>query len=156
MSMTYRVDLSIGLHPVWHDEPPRVQVSCHDQSHVFDLDRAVMLDFSFEASGTQSLQVEFLNKKDQDTRTDLGLDKAVIIDSVSFFAITDPRFVWQARYRPHYPEPWYSQQVDQGSAPPGELTNVDRLSWNGTWTLDFELPVFTWIHRLQDLGWIYR
>ena len=29
------------------------------------------------------------------------------------------------------------------------------LGWNGRWVLEFETPVFTWIHRLEDLGWLY-
>jgi hypothetical protein len=35
------------------------------------------------------------------------------------------------------------------------LKNHTYLSWNGKWTLTFDVPVFTWIHRVQNLGWIY-
>lgn len=34
-------------------------------------------------------------------------------------------------------------------------TNATYLGWNGLWVLEFELPIFTWIHKLENLGWIY-
>ena len=103
-------------------------------------------------SNTQTLTVELLNKTNDDTRPDSGLDKAVIIESISFFNITDNRFIWLGEYRPEYPEPWYSEQTVR---PEPLLKNHTYLSWNGKWTLTFDVPVFTWIHRVQNLGWIY-
>jgi len=99
------------------------------------------------------LIIELINKRDCDTELSKGLDKYLIIKSVVFFGIQDPRFTWAGTYRPDYPEPWYSQQSDP---PPAILTNQDRLSWNGRWVLEFETPVFTWMHRVLDLGWIYN
>jgi hypothetical protein len=104
------------------------------------------------ADNTATLTVELLNKTDVDTVPDKGLDKAVIIESVSFFDIADDRFVWAGEYCPEYPEPWYSEQTVQ---PAPLLKSHTYLSWNGKWTLTFDLPVFTWIHRVQNLGWIY-
>ena len=51
--------------------------------------------------------------------------------------------------------PWYYQQIEKGIILDDELTNIDYLGWPGTWTLDFTSPVFTWIHQIQSLGWIY-
>jgi hypothetical protein len=85
--------------------------------------------------------VEFLNKLPNDTVPGSNLDKAVVIESVSFFGITDPKFAWAGVYHP----------VDQDP-----LSAHTYLSWNGTWTLRFDVPVFTWMHQVQDLGWIYQ
>lgn len=150
------VNLDLVLRPIWHDDAPRVTVSCHDQSHDLLLDRTTTISFDFCGQGPQVLSVDLLNKTDRDTRLDLGLDKAVVIEKISFFGITDPRFIWAGRYRPIYPEPWASQQRALGQDPPQILGDQDRLSWNGHWWLDFDLPVFTWIHHVQNLGWIYR
>jgi hypothetical protein len=29
------------------------------------------------------------------------------------------------------------------------------MGWNGRWELNFRVPIFTWIHQLENLGWIY-
>lgn len=154
--MLYEVNLELVLRPIWHDDAPRVRVGCHDIIQELVLDRIRTISFDFVGQGSQVLSIDFLNKISRDTRPDLGLDKAVVIEKISFFGITDPRFVWEGRYRPIYPEPWASEQRALGQALPDVLGNQDRLSWNGHWWLDFDLPVFTWIHHVQDLGWIYR
>lgn len=93
------------------------------------------------------LEVIFFNKPELDH------DMAVVVDSVEFFGISDPRFVWQGEYRPKYPEPWYSQQLTK---PESVLSANNYMGWNGTWRLNFSVPVFTWMHQVQGLGWIYQ
>lgn len=152
----YDLDLDLTLEPIWHADPPRITVTCHDTRYEQDLRSVETLSFRFRACGTQRLAVTLSNKCDNDTIPDLGLDKAIKIVGISFFGITDPRFIWLGQYRPHYPEPWASQQLTAGHALPPVVNNIDRLGWNGTWWLDFDLPVFTWIHQVQDLGWLHR
>ena len=65
--------------------------------------------------------------------------------------IQDPKFAWAGIYRPEYPEPWASEQTNLAT----ELSSHTYLGWNGTWRLTFGVPVFTWIHQVQNLGWIY-
>ena len=149
--MTYPVELSVELVPVWHRDPPQINIGV-DSTKTVVLEHAQRFDFDFVGQGTHQLIVELLNKQDSDTDLARGLDKAVIIKSVAFFGIQDQRFVWAGKYRPVYPEPWFSQQINP---PPEVLDSQDRLSWNGRWTLDFDVPVFTWAHRQLNLGWIY-
>lgn len=92
------------------------------------------------------LEVVFMNKPELDH------NMAVIVDQVEFFGISDPQFVWAGVYTPRYPEPWYSEQQIK---PEPHLTQQNYLGWNGTWRLDFDVPVFTWMHRTLNLGWIY-
>ena len=152
MAIDYPVKLDIHLRSIWHDNPPEINIGIND-----DIQRIILTDdqifhYEFTADNTSILSVELLNKTDADTISDKGLDKAVIIESVSFFGINDPRFVWSGEYRPDYPEPWHSEQL---AKPEPLLKNHTYLSWNGKWTLTFDVPVFTWIHRVQNLGWIY-
>lgn len=156
MDMLFEVELDVVLRPIWHRDPPRVRLCCHDDHRELELHKITASSFRFHAAGPQTLSIQLLNKTDLDTVPDLGLDKAVIIESISFFGITDPRFVWAGRYQPIYPEPWASQQRSIGHDLAPVLTDVDRLGWNGVWSLDFDLPIFTWIHHVQNLGWIYR
>jgi hypothetical protein len=93
------------------------------------------------------LEIVFMNKPELDH------DMAVVVDSVEFFGITDPKFVWAGVYTPKYPEPWYSQQQ---SKPPAQLSQHNYMGWNGCWRLDFTVPVFTWMHQTLNLGWVYQ
>jgi len=101
--------------------------------------------------GEYQLSVEFFNKLDSDTDIHAGIDKAVIVDQIIFNNIQSPNFVWAGEYRPQYPQPWASQQ--QNLAP--LLKSHNYLGWNGKWTLTFSVPIFTWIHKTENLGWIY-
>lgn len=75
----------------------------------------------------------------------------ISLDRLSFFAISDPRFLWAGNYVPDYPEPWASQQKNL----PKSYQNFTVLGWNGTWTLEITNPIFTWMHQKLSLGRIY-
>ena len=155
MAIKYPVKIAVTLRPVWHQDPPRIRVGIDNNLTEIDLRKNTTINFDFESDSACELSVEFLNKQDSDTVPESGLDKAVIIENVSFFGISDPKFVWAGVYTPNYPEPWATQQQSQGVALKQHLTPHNYLSWNGKWRLTFTVPVFTWIHQTQDLGWIY-
>jgi hypothetical protein len=79
---------------------------------------------------------------------------AVRVQQIVFNKIDDKKFIWSGKYRPIYPEPWISQER-KSKVIPTTLFNTDYLGWNGIWKLNFEVPVFSWIHKITDLGWIY-
>ena len=149
MSIDYPVVIDIHLRSVWHDNPPEINIGINNDIQRIILSENQTFHYEFDTDKSVVLTVELLNKTDADTVN--GLDKAVIIESVSFFGISDPKFAWAGEYRPEYPEPWASQQHELKSL----LKSHTYLSWNGKWTLTFTVPVFTWIHQIQDLGWIY-
>lgn len=153
--MTYPVKLSVTLQPIWHQDPPKVRVSVDTKQSEMVLTQTTTINFEFDAVENCHLVVEFLNKHNHDCVPDQNLDKAVIVDSVGFFDIVDPRFVWAGVYEPEYPEPWATEQKNQGVVLKQQLCPHNYLGWNGKWTLTFDVPVFTWIHKIQNLGWIY-
>ena len=76
---------------------------------------------------------------------------AVEIESVTVEGITVDRFKWAGIYTPNYPEPWASTQTNLQPT----LQSATYLGWNGRWELPFSVPIFTWIHQTENLGWIY-
>lgn len=153
MNTKYSVKTRILITPKWHNDPPAIRVGCGKEIYNYTLYDPRWFDFTFATDNLQeTLFVEFLNKKDSDTVIEHGLDKAVIVTAVEFFGIHDPKFVWAGVYEPTYPEPWASQQKDLEPL----LKNHNYLGWNGKWALTFDIPVFTWIHKTQNLGWIYN
>lgn len=155
--MTFDLQGSITLDPVWWLDPPSVVVRLDDrllyQDYLTSLE-AIPISGQLE-QGDHVLAVDFCNKTDQDTDIERGLDKAVVIKSLDFFGITDPRFIWAGRYRPVYNQHWVAEQKAKGTSPAAVLAPHTYLGWNGTWQLDFSVPIFTWIHKTQSLGWIY-
>lgn len=96
--------------------------------------------------GPQVLFIEMYNK------TNDTPDMALEIESVTFEGMTLDRFKWNSKYYPNYPEPWASEQSEQLAECHSSAT---YLGWNGRWELHFDSPIFTWIHKLENLGWIY-
>ena len=143
MITQHLVKLSVTLRPV---DQPNVKVGVNGDILTVVLDKTQTMDFEFTSDRDCQLTVELVDKKDQE---------AVVVESVSFFGITDPKFAWAGVYEPQYPEPWATQQHDLGVVLKQHLSPHTYLSWPGKWTLTFDVPVFTWIHRVQNLGWIY-
>lgn len=145
--MMFPVKLSILVTPVWHTEPPLIEIGVPGNIQTLYLDKPRTFNFEYLAENNSSLIVKFLNKTDRDTILDKNLDKAVIINNISFFKISDIKFIWAGVYTPIYPE----HLTDQ----PAQINGATYMGFNGCWQLDFTVPVFTWIHKIQGLGWIY-
>lgn len=137
--------LAVTLTPQPGNDMPEVFVSVPGQTIKKTLHSTKRIELEFDAP-VGWLEIVFMNKPDTDP------DMAVIIDQIEFFGISDPKFVWAGTYTPKYPEPWYSQQTEK---PPAQLPQQTYMGWNGTWRLDFTVPVFTWMHKTLNLGWIY-
>jgi hypothetical protein len=141
--MTYPVKMSVTLRPI---DRPNVQIGVNGNVFPVNLDRTDTIHFDFVCGNTGTLTVELVDKVDQE---------AVVVEDVSFFGIQDPKFAWTGVYEPRYPEPWATQQQNQGVVLKQHLCPHTYLGWPGKWTLTFDVPIFTWIHRVQNLGWIY-
>jgi hypothetical protein len=100
-------------------------------------------------AGTHCLEIHHQHKANEDP------DTALIVKEIRFNSIPDDQFVWHGRYWPDYPEPWASEQRALGHTLSPEIES-NYLGWNGIWRLEFSAPVFTWIHEVRNLGWIYR
>ena len=139
MATEHLVQLSVTLRPIGQ---PWVKISANGITQTQQLTTIKDFMFEFTASNNSSLVVEHYDKDSAD------VDTAVEIVNVGFFGITDPRFVWAGVYYPDYPEHY----PDKTSP----LMGHGYLGWNGVYRLEFSVPVFTWIHQVQNLGWLYQ
>jgi hypothetical protein len=148
----YQVDVAFGIEPLWKELAPRVLV-CLDEHKVWDGPISHTRIFRLSRQllwGSHSLTIELVDKSDLDSA------QAIKINDLTIGDISSPRFVLRGYYRPRSPEPWATQQREKGTILQPEISNTDYLGWNGIWRLDFTAPVFTWIHQVEDLGWIYE
>ena len=139
----YTVDISVLLKPIL---TPTGKIGINNNFSDIVLSEETW--FHFHHSGTKenkvTLQIEHYGKSIRDA------DTAIIIDQIKLNGISNPKFAWQGTYYPAYPE-----HYSQGKELESELRPFTHMGWNGVWTLEFSLPIYTWIHKTLDLGWIY-
>lgn len=144
--MLYNTEFSILVKP--HGATaPHIRYGINNNINEQYLDKPRLLEYSLDLSaGPQNFFIEFDNKTNDTS------DMAVEIVAVTFEGLTLDRFRWANRYWPCYPEPWASEQTEPL---PEFHSHATYLGWNGRWVLEFETPIFQWIHRLENLGWVY-
>lgn len=146
--MKYNTAFNIRLVP--HGRvPPQIKYGLNGNTVSTALELSVPMTLSFNLDldvGPQVLTIEMYNK------TNDTPDTALEIESVTFEGMTLDRFKWSSRYYPTYPEPWASEQIQPL---PEYQSSATYMGWNGRWELHFDTPIFTWIHKLENLGWIY-
>jgi len=154
---TYGVTVDLYLKTIQFDRPPTVRVSLNDQVKDLSLDQDTVVSFVEEANHGDILQltVEHYGKTMADCDPNENLDTAVVIDRININGIESQRFVWQGLYMPKYEKAYVEEQNKNGTELASVLKHCNYLGWNGVWTLEFTAPVFTWIHKTENLGWIY-
>jgi hypothetical protein len=133
----YTVDIDIKLRPIG---TPRCRIAVADQRLDLVIDKEQWVKINCQGRGDIKLSIEHYGKADLDPNT------ALVIEQINFNEISSPKFVWEGLYYPTYPTHMSGDS---------ELKYHNYLGWNGVWTLDFTLPIYTWIHKVEDLGWIY-
>lgn len=141
MTTEYPVKMTVTLQPV-QSPLVTVTVTAGKITHTQKLLTTTSFDFDFVAVDQAALTVEHHGKLDSD------VDTAVIVQRIEFYGICDPRFIWAGTYYPIYP----NHHPDQKFKLPGQ----GYLGWNGIYVLKFQVPVFSWIHQIQDMGWLYQ
>ena len=139
----YPADISVLLKPILF---PTGRIGINNM--LTDITLTDETWFHFKCSGSTEtkimLQVEHCGKSNRDP------DTAIIIEQIKFNNITSPKFAWQGVYYPNYPE-----HYRKGEVLDSVLSSVTHMGWNGIWKLEFTLPIYTWIHQVENLGWIY-
>jgi hypothetical protein len=100
------------------------------------------------SSGEHRFWITYNNKNYNDCKLDQNLDMAVEIESVIFEGIELDRLKWAGEYYPDYPQDYHNKEP--------VIKSATYLGWNGRWELPFTTPIFTWIHRIEHLGWLYE
>lgn len=160
MDTKFNTKFELQVEPVYHDKctPPWICLKFNDQI-VFDDFLTVEKNFTLEqdlAVGRYSIELIFNNKNDSDVDKVRNLDKAIIIKQVKFEEISTDKLKWQAKYYPMYPEAWANEQKNQGIELKTCINSASYLGWNGTWKLEFSVPIYHWIHDVENLGWVYN
>lgn len=144
--MATNLQFAITLNPVGYDNRwPEFYLKIDDDlqdSGILADERTYNFDVALE-DGAHSIRVGFTNKVNTDTianDNEILADKAIIVKKINIEGYEFKDFLYRAVYTP----------IE------GEQSHSNYLSWNGEWTLEFDTPIFTWLHKTQHLGWIYE
>ena len=135
----YPVEIEILLKPV--GTPDCKIILGNQQINLPELNQEKSIVLHHQGQGSTRLTIEHYGRHDHDPTT------AVIVEKIRFNEITSTKFIYQGIYYPNYPKHLFGSIES--------IPHQNYLSWNGVWHLDFTLPIYIWIHKVEDLGWIY-
>jgi hypothetical protein len=154
MDTTFNLNLSIILKPIWWKDIPIISYGVDDlvinTIPISNVTTLSVAEYPLSV-GKHCFWIEFNNKDDSNCNMEKQLDMAVKIESVIIEEIKLDKITWSGEYIPKYPEPWASTQPNLQPV----IKGATYLGWNGRWNLNFTMPIFTWIHQIENLGWIY-
>lgn len=154
---SYGVTVDVHLKSLYWKRYPTVKVSLNGQVKDVTVDKDMTVSFVTEAQQGDlfTLSIEHYGKIPDDHDTINNLDTAVIVDRITLNGIDSRRFVWEGIYEPQYDESYVEEYRRNGIELQSKIRYCNYLGWNGVWSMQFTAPVFTWIHNLENLGWIY-
>ena len=76
---------------------------------------------------------------------DILKDQILHIKKIEIDEIDIGALIFDGIYRPEYPEPWASQQTQQGIELPDKIKNSPSMGHNGTWSFSFTSPFYMWL-----------
>jgi hypothetical protein len=140
----------IKIKPHWWQIIPEVSYGINDHTintMLLEHQTTLRLVDNFKP-GNHKLWITYNNKNYNQCKLEQNLDMAVEIETVSIEGLTLDKFKWAGEYYPDYPDDYPDKQP--------VIKSATYLGWNGRWELPFTTPIFTWIHQLENLGWLYE
>jgi hypothetical protein len=152
--MMYTADVELFLTGQFTATVPTIKLDINDRTvKVVPVDGSTIIKLQTppQESGDCLISLKFFNK-DYGEFEKYNKDMMINIEKV-VVQNYDYDFSRHGTYLPDYPKLWAQQQLDQGNTLlPRIFSNY--LGWNGEWQLNIEMPVYRWIHRTVNLGWL--
>jgi len=152
---TEKLKFVIELWATYWDKKPIAEILINDKSYIKQeidgtQDDPTIIEFEHELTEGESynLIINRSNKDNTQTMVESGKivkDQMLCIKSVQIDEIDIGALIYEGVYRPEYPEPWASQQKQQGVQLPETVKNCDSMGHNGTWTFKFDSPFYMWL-----------
>lgn len=150
----FEVNVKLKLTPVFTKTTPVIVLSVDgieyfhgplEETRLFDLDLLL-------TNRQHRILLNFTNK-DYLEFNQYGKDMHVLIESC-IFENYPKNLIHCSKYKPQYPEPWASEQKNLGIDLKEVLNSTNYLGWNGEWVFEFETPIYRWLHKTLNLGWL--
>ena len=146
------VNIDISLDACIIKTVPRVLIKL-DNTILYDIEIAGTTSITIEKSlslGDHCLEVCFYNKNPKEAG--YSKDMAILIRHIRFQHIKKD-FHFLSKYFPEYPHEFITSQQKQGKKWPESLLS-NHLGWNGKYIINFQTPIYRWLHKNLNLGWL--
>jgi len=138
------VKLTFSFNTQYHCDPPIIKINHNNQTILHETKitqpQELVFDLYLPNDICQLGQITVIRSNYNGVGQQLLTLNKLYVDDVNL-----KKICYQSRYYPIYPEPWISEQRNEGKHWPEYLTGVTEWGWNGQWVLDFETPIYTWL-----------
>ena len=152
---TEKLKFKLELYATMWDKPPVADIKINEKSFFKEEitgtnDKPTIIEFEHELEEGKPYNL-IIDRSGKDARQTVVKDGKIVKDqllhikSIEIDEIDLGGLVYEGVYKPTYPEPWATQQVDAGNKLPETLKNVTQIGHNGTWTFTFESPFYMWL-----------
>ena len=153
---TEKLKIKLELYSEMWDKPPHAEILIGDSSHfngpiTGTEDKPSIIEFEneFEEGKEYQLIIKRSGKTPKQTivnaKGDILKDQLLNIKRIEIDEIDIGALVYEGLYTPEYPEPWATQQREQGIKLENEFKNVTEMGFNGTWRFKFSSPFYMWL-----------
>ena len=104
-------------------------------------------------TGDHRLEIYFYNKNSKESGSK-DEEMSILIKHIRFQHI-DKDFHFLSSYFPEYPPGFVADQKKQGKVWSESILS-NHLGWNGKYVVEFQTPVYQWLHEKLNLGWLIR
>ena len=148
------VKLGVTLEPIWWSKTPEIVV-CLNQIELFagTLCQPVTLEWTLPANDLNHFTIRLCNKEDSDTQNNKDMAIKILQLRIEGFAFDS--FMHLAEYRPEYSQGYY-EYASNNNLTVNSIIKSNYMGFNGEWGIKFAWPTFTWIHEIENLGWIHE
>jgi|TARA_B100001094_G_C17949379_1_gene679722 hypothetical protein len=153
---TEKLKFKIELYATMWNSPPHAEVLINNIScfkgDITSLEKEpTIIEFEqeFEEGKDYNLIIKRSGKHNSHTvvneKGDILKDQLLHIKNIEIDEIDIGALVYQGVYTPEYPQPWATQQKEDGNELPRSFKSVTRMGHNGEWKLGFASPFYMWL-----------
>ena len=153
---TEKLKFKLELYATMWDRPPHVEILIDDHVHFeSDItgteDKPDLIEFEQELEEEKEYNL-IINRSGKDNnqtlineKGDILKDQLLHIKSMEIDEIDIGALVYEGIYTPQYPEPWATQQRDEGIELRESFKNVTQMGHDGEWKFKFGSPFYMWL-----------
>ena len=153
---TEKLKFKLELYATMWNRPPFAEILVGGKSYYKDNitgtekePTVIEFEHEFEEENNYDLVIKRSGKTVNQTvindKGDILKDQMLHIKNISIDEIDIGALVYEGVFIPSYPEPWASQQKQQGIELPQQMKNVTQMGHNGSWTFTFGSPFYMWL-----------
>jgi hypothetical protein len=139
--------ITVGLEfdSVWQSVPPTIEIVNDGKIvvPVTPIKSKMILSFNLASESDCNHTLEIHRCGHDGAEQQIGIFTCILADELDISPLID-----HGRFYPIYPEPWISEQRQQGIDWPKYHQRWREWGWNGTWRLDYQAPFYTWLLKV--------